>query len=217
MPATAPSARPASGAELIRIARTPAGANLLTIRGISPHTSADKLHETFSECGLIDNLSIYRSDDRGADTYALVQYYSAGECLSCLHCNHGRIVDGRRLDVRKTGTLRMTQRPADEAPQLAACKAIDIMNHFVGALRWSHEVLSLERLPLSAVAVINGQPQPEVRAVARVRVTVAGDVAIEREATGSSDGVACRSPGDAGGAAKKAAVTNAVRAALQAL
>ena len=57
--------RPSSASvELIRFARPKPGVNLLTIRGFSPNTSPEKLHQIFSECGLIDNLVIYKSDDR---------------------------------------------------------------------------------------------------------------------------------------------------------
>ena len=201
--------RPSSASvELIRFARPKPGVNLLTIRGFSPNTSPEKLHQIFSECGLIDNLVIYKSDDRSRGSWATVQYFSSGECSLCLHSNNGRVVDGAFLSVypMPSGTNR-SQRPAEDVPQLSASKGIDMMNHFVGFSKWSHEVLSIRWQALQGVTA-NGQQRPAAEAVARVRVSCPGGVTIELEGVGT--------PGEGGqlGHAPKQAVTNALKAAL---
>ncbi|KAL1500406.1 hypothetical protein AB1Y20_013063 [Prymnesium parvum] len=183
------------------------GANRVVVRGFPPKMTHEKLVRVFSECGLIATLVLYTPEDHTQMGYALVQYFSQSEFLQCIHMNDGRNIDGRQLHVYPLPADGKRDQALPEGVTLPASKAIDMMNHFVGYARWSHEVLSVR--PLGAVS----PGQSEVQMSARVRVTCAGDVTIEQEGIGQGEG----DSRDIVGQAMKKAVTNAVKAALSGL
>lgn len=226
-----------SDPELIRLdVRPPAFAFMVSIDGISPITTYDKLKRCLAECGgLVDNLTLNRvldEHDQPTRQYALAQFYCASECERCRHELPMRYIDGNRVTVRRySGSAAATSGAA--TPRLTIAKAIDVMDHFVGFNQWAHELLELESAA-PAYYDQRGAPRPpatgaelQVAAAAeqkaRVRVHVrSSGLAVEGMAVHKAE------PGGGGGAAaeslverlawtKKAAVSHAVLAALATL
>ena len=149
-----------------------------------------------------------------AFTWWHVQFFCQADCDRCRQQCDGIVLDGRRVALRRLTKGALSSNAG--VLSLSAAKAIDLMNHFVGFNRWSSEVVKLWKpeAPESAAG-------RSVAFSARVRVLVSGGVVVE----GVSDSAATADAGDEGGPAavgayatsarhKKAAVTNALKAAL---
>lgn len=193
-----------------------AGSNLLVVQNISPLTSYEKLALCFSEFGLVSTI-VLRCED-GAQ-WATVQYFSRAECEAGKLCCDGRLLDNRRLRVYLLPPMEAGRSNPHDAPVLRTSGAIEMMNHFIGFNQWSHSITQLENLHATDqveafVAETTKRGAKMARAIARVRVVCPGEVTVEREALGSSSSDAVC---EARSYAQKAAVTNALHAALACL
>ena len=197
--------------ELIRLDRRPlSGQFCLAVDGLAPSIDPAKLERCLRECGgPLENLIIHRAVDR---QWATVQFFCEADCDRCRQQCDGMVLEGRRVAMRRLTKGALSSNAG--VLSLSAAKAIDLMNHFIGFNKWSSEVLELWKpeAPESAAS--------SCAFAARVRVFVSGDVVVE----GIGDSTASGDSGDecalAAGAyspsarCKKAAVTNALKAAL---
>jgi len=199
--------------ELIRVAQHPQpGANWLGIRNISKSTSYEKLEACCREFGLVDTLVLNQDKD---GWWALVQYFSRAEAEDFQRSCDGRLLDSRQLRVSPVPALAVTR---TEVPRLRSARAVDMMNHFLGFHRWSHSITKHESVPATQLpdgdAVWGAVGDHTAHAMARVRVVCPDDIAVEREAFGTGSS---HTAYEALAYAHKAAVTNALHAALTCL
>lgn len=212
--------------EVIRLDRRPlSGHFCLSVNGIAPATNPTKLERCLREGGLLENLVIHRAPDR---QWATAQYFCEADCEAVRQQCDGMVLDGRRINVARAGKLSSVR----GILPISASKAIDLMNHYVGFNRWSSEVVSLRRRDAANVGGGDseggvGRRSGDNAFSACVRV-MAGGVIVE--GVGDSDGVSegydegvafaaadgqpSMVPLVACARCKKAAVTNALKAAL---
>lgn len=229
-------------AELIRLDRPP-GDFCLAVSGLAPTLEISKLEGYLRELGggplwsIIDHVDSSNSD--GRRRWAMAFFYCESDAERCRRQCDGLVLSGRRLSANRLTKLRggssSSNHPAaaGREPGIPASKAIDLMNHYVGFNQWSSEVLQLT----TAVdddhnSNNNGANRAEQGPmfVARMRVTIAcAEIEVTAEATDGGFGSLPYAESAAAAAAdrsssaaqwerraqhKKAAVTNALKAAL---
>jgi hypothetical protein len=227
--------------ELIRLDRRPgAWLHCFNVNGVAPSVEADRLCKYATECGgPVCNFIMHT--EAGGRRWATVQFFCDSDAQRFCHNCNGRVVDGRRLEIRPLArTLTETAAAAADDGRgpvdVPAAKTVELVNHFVGFNNWSSQVLDIKQVepaqtqpppeqqppPLAAPPPAPNVPTvPTYRAWARV--VVAG---VTADGTGESNGeVGCGSTSGTSahdraqriGQAKKAAVTNAMKAALTTL
>ena len=210
-------------ADLIRLDRRPtAWQYCVGVNNIPSTTSSDWLMNCARTTGgPVCNLLRYNTT-AGAESrsWATVQFYCAADAERFQQQCNGRMIGGRRIEI---GALpkSLTSSTGDEMErnQLPATKAIELVNHLLGFNGWSSEVLEIVAIEDELQPPPPPQQQTRVQSFrARVCVRIGAVEAIGIGESGSDFQGSAR-PGDAAGGsmvghAKKAAVTNAVRAAL---
>eukprot|EP00325_Prymnesiales_sp_UTEX-LB-985_P004762 CAMPEP_0174705396 /NCGR_PEP_ID=MMETSP1094-20130205/8640_1 /TAXON_ID=156173 /ORGANISM="Chrysochromulina brevifilum, Strain UTEX LB 985" /LENGTH=262 /DNA_ID=CAMNT_0015903557 /DNA_START=13 /DNA_END=801 /DNA_ORIENTATION=- len=198
--------------ELIRLDRRPLGGQFCVwVDGLAPSTDPAKLERCLIQRGgPLETLVVHQASDV---QWATAQFFCEADCERCRqHCD-GMVLDGRRVQVRRP-TKGQRESSSMYNQSLSSIKAIDLMNHFLGFNGWSSEVLALWKPEAP-----DGVASSDIFS-ARVRVSVAGGIVVE----GVSDSASTVDMAVGGGLAdlayapsarhKKAAITNALRAAL---
>lgn len=199
-------------AELIRLDRRPTAWQFTVgVNGMAPTVTGDRLMQVASEGGgPVANCVLFQLPERA---WATVQFYCASDADRFQQQCDGRMLDGRRVEI---GPLpeSLKSKPTNDAhlqdAGLPASKAIELVNHLLGFNGWTSEVLDIVPAP--------PPPPPSTdpglpRFRARVRVHLGGVQAVGEGDTGEL-GAAHQREQTHAGHAKKAAVTNALKAAL---
>lgn len=133
-------------AELIRLDRRPGAWNFcFNVNGIAPSVEAERLSEYARECGgPVCNFIMHQEADQRR--WATVQFFCESDAQRFRQNCDGRVVDGRRLEVRPLArSLHESYSEDGRGPvDIPASKVIDLVTHLVGFNNWSSEVLLIE-------------------------------------------------------------------------
>jgi hypothetical protein len=210
-------------AELIRLDRPPPDF-CVSVSGLSPTLDLEKLESYLREMGgPLWSLIVHENGSGGGRRWAMAFFYCESDSQRALQQCDGLVLAGQRLSTRRLTQLRGSNHPAAGREGIPASKAIDIMNHYVGFNQWSSEVLQVR--PAVNDELATGTPTTDLF-VARVRVIVAAAAGLEvtaeaiggleskLHATGSTAADQMAVDWERRAQHKKAAVTNALKAAL---
>ena len=241
--AAAPNAAAAAAAptaELIRLDRLPSGwAHSVSIGRLAPSIDDERLAQVLSDCGgPVANLLLHCAPDR---RWATAQFFCEADAERFRTSCDGRPFAGQRIEVKRLyasrGGSSTAPTPAKRCPpgsaaptpalptqgdaalDMPASKAISVMNAYLGFGGWSHELLEL------TTEADTGERAPTYKAKVRVCARGTNVVGVATSGGGASVGEASQVVSEswqgAGtrhcGLLKKAAVTNALKAALQRL
>ena len=226
-------------ASLIRLDRRPgAWQHCFNVNGIAPSVEDERLSEYCRECGgPVCNFIIYREAD--GRRWATVQFFCDADAQKFRQNCDGRVVDGRRIEVKPLSRALIDHasatQAADDHVDIPASKVVEIINHHVGFNNWTSQIVEhpqpvapprTEKDAAAAAAASAQQPGKTPQAAAstvyraRVRVVVGGVQSIglgESSAEGGGSAFYTNSAASAMAAiaqAKKGAITNAVKRAL---
>ena len=240
---SAAAASNSSAPELIRLDKLPSDwKHSVSINSLALSVKTDQLVDILRECGgPIANIVVHQAPDR---QWATAQFFCESDATRfCQSCD-GRALGGIRIGVRRlrvgsnyaSSSSQATPGPmssqAPPGPQptgraldITALRAIELVNHYLGFDGWSHELLELSRVEEEAGGENEPPPPPMTTTTtpyrARVRVH-AGGVVVSGTGVGGDDATsdasqAAPSSFASGGRSHKAAITNALKAALQKL
>jgi len=161
--------------------------------------------------------AVWMHDDEQGAVWANVQFFSALDCERFLRQMTGCVLDQRRLQVQRLELTRASSSALPTKPD----QAIMLMNKYFTPLGWSSSVEGLRRVSLQQIDGCDRRPGDGAPDEAEFEACYAARVAVQcRNACVRGESRGRWTEATAAGAirkAAKAAVSNAVRAALSQL
>lgn len=231
--------------ELIRLDKLPSDwKHSVSIGSLLSSVELERLSQALIECGgPLANLVLHKAPDR---TWATAQFFCDGDAERFRHNCDGRRFCGQRLEVKRLivrsglvlggSTPGPTPVTGAHALDITASKAFELLTHYLGFDGWSHELVDIQPMPPGdRDGSFTGGSSGASSYRAHVRVHAGGACVLGVGESGHHPGEAASQvpamhrPGEtaAGGVGgervmhvghlKKAAVTNALKAAVRKL